>query len=455
MTDAAIRASTPSTSAIFKLAWPITFKAMMLHGIVVIDAYLVSSLGESAVAAMGLAASIGGLLLGIVFAFSNATQIRIAQAFGTATPVALKTGFLCGLFVNLVSAGLGILLVALFGGKVIDAFAHTEWIADQAKLYLNAFMFVVIAEAFGQCLGSHFNGCGKTKMPFYSYLLALPVNICTSIVLIHGLYGFPELGVLGAAVGSAIAAIVRLIFLGTRMYRWNGFFRGVEGWKNGSFAASVQRHLKFSLPIAATFISMFIANNVCTLIFAKMSVNQFAAMTLIQPWIMVAGTFSLSWSQATGIMMAQLLGRQTPSDALDEFLSRAWRMAFVAAAIVSTLYMGVILMSETLYSELQQETRSALFSFWPILLLLPFPKGSNAICGNTLRAGGETVFVMNLFVGAQWLFRVPMTAFLVLWVNAPVFWVFAIFLGEELVKFPFFHKRLYEGAWKKGVQEDD
>jgi Na+-driven multidrug efflux pump len=50
-------------------------------------------------------------------------------------------------------------------------------------------------------------------------------------------------------------------------------------------------------------------------------------------------------------------------------------------------------------------------SFLPVLMLLPFPKVSNAICGNTLRSGGETVSVMLILVWSQWLFRVPTTAF--------------------------------------------
>jgi Na+-driven multidrug efflux pump len=62
------------------MGWPLALKAFMLHGIIVVDAYLVSPLGEEALAAMGLAGAISGLLLGVLFAFSNATQIRIAQA---------------------------------------------------------------------------------------------------------------------------------------------------------------------------------------------------------------------------------------------------------------------------------------------------------------------------------------------------------------------------------------
>ena len=203
------------------------------------------------------------------------------------------------------------------------------------------------------------------------------------------------------------------------------------------------------LSVAATFVSAGIANQVCMLLYANLAVTDFASMTLILPWIMVAGTIGMSWAQSTGIVMAQILGRQEREDVLDQFLGNAWRGIFVAAALVACVYLTVCMSAEWLYSGLQPATTAALFAFIPILVLLPFPKCSNAICGNTLRAAGDTVYVMNLFIGSQWLFKVPATAALTLYFDASVFWVLAVLLLEELVKFPGFHLRIFAGRWKQ------
>lgn len=439
----------PSLRDTFGIAWPLTLKALMLHGIIVIDAYLVASLGEAALAAMGLAGAIAGLLLGILFAFSNATQIRIAQFFGASGDVGLKTAFYCGLLINLASVFAGVLFVVAFGGMIVDGAAQTDWIAAQAMAYLRIFLLVVFTEAVGQCLGSHFNGCGKTKVTFYSYLIAMPINIAVSIVLIHGLYGMPQLGVAGAAFGTAVASLTRVMFLGLVFYRIHRWFVHVPGWARDSFREAFRRHLTFSMPIAGTFLSMTIGTQVCVLIYARMSINDFAAITLIMPWVQVAGTFGMSWAQATGIIVAQLLGARAGAATLDTFLSRAWRAAFVAAGIVAVVYLALCLGSPWIYSALAADTKATLLLFLPTLLLLPFPKGSNAICGQTLRAAGDTFRVMNIFVVGQWLFKVPVTFLLVVVLNAPVAWVFALFLFEELVKFPMFHLRLRSGNWKR------
>jgi len=214
-------------------------------------------------------------------------------------------------------------------------------------------------------------------------------------------------------------------------------------WFPQCVGRSAEEHTAF---ISATF-----ATQVCALIYARLSLNEFAALTLIAPWIMVTGTIGMQWAQATGIIVAQLLGQEHDDAMLDRFLASAWRGAFIAAGAVAVLLAAVCLTANLLYADLNIETRALLLGFLPILLVLPFPKGSNAICGNTLRASGDTVYVMHIFVWAQWLFRVPVTAIAVLYFDLGAVWVLSIQLWEELLKFPAFHRRLFKGDWKRST----
>ncbi|WP_439137851.1 MATE family efflux transporter [Roseicyclus sp.] len=438
----------PGTRSVFDMAWPMMAKAMMLHGIVVIDTYLVSGLGEVALSAMGLAAAISGLVLGTILAFANAMQIRAAQAFGTGDAVFLRSTFAAGLATSLAVGVAGLCIILLAGRPLIGALAPSAEVAMLAFDYLSVFVLVILAEAVGQALTSFLNGCGNTRLPLYSYFVALPVNVGISVVLIHGLFGAPALGLVGAAVGSVLAALVQVGFLALRVRALSGAWRTARGWRNGGFAATWRRHLIFSLPIAATFISAVAATHVCALIYARLSLNEFAALTLILPWIVMAGTVGMSWAQATGIIVAQLLGQHRPPEVLERFLVGAWRAAFWAAALVAAVYLAVCVLANWLYPGLTLETRAIIASFLPILLLLPFPKGSNAICGNTLRASGDTVYVMHVFVWSQWLFKVPATALAVLYLNLPAVLVLSILLLDEFVKAPAFHLRLFRGDWK-------
>ena len=438
----------PDTRNVLSLAWPLAVNAIMLNGIVIVDTFLVSTLGEGALASMGLAAAIISLLLGTLSALSTATQILVAQGQGANDRVRLKSAFWSGLVMNTAASVFCLALVWVIGDKIITYFAHTPLIAEDAISYLHVFTVVVIAETLSQSVSCYFNGTGRTKLPFYSHLVEIPVNIGLSIVLIYGLYGFPEFGLTGAAIGSAAAAAVRMLFLVWCIFKRDRSVICVAGWSQTTLARSSQRHFILALPIAATFFSQSVASVVCTLLYARLTISQFAAMTLIMPWIQVFGQFMTSWAQATGIFVGQLLGQRVSASSLDDFLSRVWRFTFALAALVSLLYLGASLSFDWLYDDLLDETRDALWSFVPVLLVLSFPKSSNAICGHTLRAGGDTVYVMNIFIFSQWAVRVPLTAFFILYLNTPVAWVFALFLAEELVKFPLFHRRLYSGKWR-------
>ena len=441
--------SSPDAKDVFSLSWPMTVKAILLHGTVVIDGWLVSSLGEVSLAAMGLAATIAGFVSGFIFAFSSALQIRTAQAFGTKDRVFMKSVLASGLALGIGIGVVGVAALLLFGEAILLTIAPNAIVAADAWAYLSIFIFVILAESIGQNIGSHFNGSGRTKLPLYGYMLSVPINIVLSVIFIHGYFGFPAMGVAGAAWGSAIAIVVQAGFLAVMAWRFDSDLRQVKGWRNGTFGATIRRHVTFGWPIAVTFISANFSTRVSMLIFSQMSIAAFAAMTLIMPWVMVAGTMGMQWAQATGIIVAQLLGQKRDEATLDKFLSSSWRMGFLAAALVATVYGILCLLPDIIYPQLGPDTRAYLASFALVLLVLPFPKQSNAICGNTLRASGDTIYVMHIFVWSQWLFRVPATAIAVLVIGVHPAWVLSLMFWEELLKFPLFHRRLWSGNWKR------
>lgn len=446
--EAALNAA-PKISDIFKLAWPMTLKAVFLHGTVLLDGWLVSPLGEKSLAAMGLAGALGGIVLGVIFAFSHALQIRTAQAYGTDDPIYRKSVLASGLTIGLMIGLIGICVIFLLGETLLGTLATSADISAQAWAYLSIFSLVIIGEAVGQSVSSHFNGCGRTKIPLIGYCLSVPINVVFSYALIHGAFGLPAFGVPGAAMGSALAVVIQTIFLVSQVVRFDKNLRNVLGWQRQTFRKTIKRHIEFSLPIAATFISATFAAHICMLIYAKMALPDFAAMTLIAPWNMVAGQIGMQWTQATGIMVAQLLGKGVSEPVLDRFLSRAWRGAFIAAGCVALIFIVMNLSVDLLYPDLLEQTRMTLIGFLPLLLFIQIPRTTNAICGNTLRASGDTVYVMKLFLWAQWAFRVPATAIVVLYFDFSAFWVLSLLVWEELIKFYPFHQRLWQGDWKR------
>lgn len=446
-----MKTTSPGNWDIFNLAWPIAMNAILLQLILVIDTVLVTPLGEEALAAMGLAASIAGMIMGLMFAFSNGTQLIIAQAYGAKKPSAINIGFRAGRIINGIIACLGILFIFTIGKLLIDSIASTTSMASMAYDYLRIFSVVIIGIAICQNITVYFNATGNSRLPFYANISELPINAAVSYVLIYGVFGFPELGLTGAAIGSAVAVMTRSMAL---MFFYSRDQKKQQSAKNNVVKkitkSDLLNHLKFATPIAGTFISMVLAANVCTLIYAKLSINQFAALTLILPWIKIAGHLSTGWAQSTGILVGQLLGNKSWT-ILDSFVSKSWRALFLIAVVISLLYLGMFYLFEAIYPELQNETLNTLWQFMPILLVLPFIRTSNTICGHVLRAGGDAKHVFKIHALTQWLVTVPLSVLFVLYWELSAVWVFGLILLEELIKGIPFHLRMHGGEWKKSL----
>lgn len=438
----------PDNKAVYSLAWPIGMNALLQQAILIIDAMLVAGLGEESLAATGIATSIAGLILGVLFAFANGTQILVAQAFGSASNTALKSGFWSGLIVGVSVAILGITFVLIFGEAVITSLTTDPAIAHMASSYLYISTLFIVGLAITQNISVFLYATGNPKIPFYSKLLELPVNALVSYSLIYGAWGLPELGVKGAAIGSVVAVLLRCVFLLGYLCRKKFAYLLDTGWTKNSIRGSVQMHLANAMPIAGTFISMNFSFTLCMMIYTQLKLHEFAAFTILFVWIRFSGMLTTAWAQALGIWVGRLLG-QDRTDLLDGFVRNAWRIAHYLALAVAAIYCITPWLFDIIYPKLDRQTLDVFKTILPVLILLPLIRSSNTICGNVLRAAGQANYAFKVHVAGQWLFLVPMTVLFVLILKLPVIWVFGIVLFEEIVKAIPFHLRIASGEWKK------
>ena len=440
--------SGPSTRAVFALAWPMAMNAILLQGILIIDTLLVAPLGEASLAAMGLAASIVAIVLGVIFAFANGTQLLAAQAEGAANGPALGAAFWSGLLINGVIAAIGTVLILTFGRPVLDTLSQTPAMGRLAWDYIAWFTLVIAGVALCQNITVTLYATGRSRLPLYGNLLELPVNALLSYALINGAWGFPLLGLSGAAIGSAVAVGLRAAFLLAVLRFLKPDFARFPWASVRTARRAVRHHVDNALPIAGTFISATLSLQVCMLVYAQLPIRQFALLTLLLPWMKVATHAATAWAQGTGIQVGQLLGRDA-MEALDEFVARAWRFAFHIAAAIALAYTAICFAFEWIYPDLDARTVHIARTIVPLLIVLPLIRTSNTICGNVLRAGGDAAYSLKIHMSVQWFVTVPLSVLFVLVLELPLIWVFAIMVIDELVKAPPFHLRLYSGRWKR------
>jgi putative MATE family efflux protein len=407
-----------------------------MQSVLIVDTLLVAPLGERPLAAMGVATTIVAFVLGIQFALSGGTQLIVGRAKGSQDTRALTAAFAAGLLINASVAAICWFGLRMFGPKLIALLIDDTALIDLASSYLSVGQNLILITAFTQLCSSFFNGCGKTKIPLKGYFIEMPFNIVISYLLIYGLWDYPGLGVVGAAWGTLIAGTIRMSYLFYSLKRSESI--DAKAWPRDNFLRICYRHFEEILPIAANFLILTVGMTVYQLLYAKLDLYSYVAITIIYPWTRIGSQITIGWAQASAISISQAIG-QKQSQHLRAFVVTSLKLAMLVACIVAALFYLLSQLITIIYPNIATESHSALAAIAPVYILLPLIRTYNTVAGHTMRSMGQSLKVLRIHFVVQWLIAIPVCALMVLHFKLSVFWVFGVVLLEEALKvIPFY-----------------
>ncbi|WP_075706103.1 MATE family efflux transporter [Vibrio panuliri] len=416
----------------FSLAWPLALNALLMQSMLMIDVYLVSPLGEVSLAAMGIASTIVSFVLGIQMAFANGSQLVLSRAVGSGNSTSVNRGFWAGLFINGAVAVLFWCLLSVFGESIIAWLTSDSVLSAETQKYLSIAKYIIVFNAITQVAIALFNARAKTRVPFKGYLIELPVNAIASYILIHGIAEFSGLGVQGAAVGSLIAIVVRMIYLLLCMHYDQALNLSLRTL-DSSLKRNIINHFKEIFPVAVNMTMLQAGATVYMLMYSQLSINAYVAITIVMPWIRAGTQFITAWALSSAITISQAIGARSLSD-LRKNVDVSIDVS-VAISFVSALFFLVLsLMLPSFYPDLDASTYLALSAIAPLYIALPIVRGYNTVHGHILRAIGKTTEVFKVNFTGQWLVAIPLCAVIIFYFDGPIFWAFAAMPIEELVK---------------------
>ncbi|WP_390904633.1 MATE family efflux transporter [Vibrio jasicida] len=422
-----------------------------MQSMLMIDTFLVSPLGEVSLAAMGIATTVISFALGVQMALANGSQLVLSRAVGSGLHQSVNKGFWAGLIINVLIAVVFWSLLTLFDKHLINQLTNNVALYAETERYLAVAKFIIIFNAITQVMIALFNALGRTKVPFKGYLIELPVNMAMSYVLIHGFAGFEGIGVQGAAAGSLIAIVIRLLYL-TLCIRLDDSI--VLSLKNldASLKRNTINHFKEIFPVAANVTMLQTGATIYMLLYSQLTLNAYVAMTIVMPWIKAGSQFITAWAHSSAITISQAIGSRQMNSLrrdVDTSIDMAVMISFVSAAF----FLALSYVLPDLYPNLDPSTYQALSAIAPLYIFLPIVRGYNTVHGNVLRALGKTTDVFKINFTGQWLVSIPVCALIILYLDLSVFWAFAVMPFEEIVKaLPFRHlarKSLNEFDLKK------
>ena len=195
-----------------KLAYPVIL-GMLGHTLIgVVDNFMVGNLGSTELAAVSLGNSFIFIALSLGIGFSTAITPLISEADAEKDDKKIRTTFHHGLLLCTV-LGVFLFIVTVLSKQIMYLMHQPKIVADMASPYIDWVAFSLIPVIMYQGYKQFADGLSETKYSMYAIFMANVVHIFFNYVLIYGVWIFPKMGVLGAALGTVISRIMMVVFL--------------------------------------------------------------------------------------------------------------------------------------------------------------------------------------------------------------------------------------------------
>ncbi|MGL5646253.1 MAG: MATE family efflux transporter, partial [Clostridium sp.] len=195
------------------LAIPITLQCFVTSSLNLVDNLMIGNLGESAIAAVGLANQYFFIFMLALTGINAGASIFMAQYWGKREEKEIKKVLGLDITVGFVASTI-FLLGALFLAEIIMGILSTDPVvielgAKYLRVVSISYIFTNITMAYSSALRS----TEQPKVPMRASVIGVLVNAFLNCVFIFGNLGMPEMGVMGAALATSIARGVEMLYI--------------------------------------------------------------------------------------------------------------------------------------------------------------------------------------------------------------------------------------------------
>ena len=200
------------------LTLPIIIQNAITNFVNLLDNIMVGRVGTEAMSGVAIVNQLAFVFSLLVFGAVSAAGIFGAQYFGQRNHEGVRYAFRFKLISTMVIAVIAMLLFVFAGEQLIELYLHEDGGAggdlaltlEYAKEYMLIMLIQMIPFAIIQAYSGTLRETGETFVPMLAGIVAVFANLVFNYLLIFGKFGFPELGVAGAAIATVLSRFVEL-----------------------------------------------------------------------------------------------------------------------------------------------------------------------------------------------------------------------------------------------------
>jgi putative MATE family efflux protein len=432
-----------------KFAVPIAMQSLVTSSLNMIGVIMIGQLGETSVAAVGLANQIWFLLNLLLFGIVSGCAMFVAQLWGKKDIPNIRRVLGLAVKMGLVAAFLFWSLAVFFPGSLLRVYSRDLAVIEIGSQYLGiigwSYGFYAISTSYSFSLRS----TGYVRLPLFVSTIALLFNIVIAFPLIFGWneIGLPPLGVNGAAIAGLIARVLECLAMLGVVYS-NQLNPSAASARdllefNLQFSISV---LKPILPVIANEFLWSMGITTYSAIFARIGTSAFAAINIVSTIDQLAFVVFLGIGTATAILVGNKIGQGEYEKAY-RYAGRSLGLQIIGAAFMGLfvyLFAGNLFQFFKVSPDVIVDARNILTV---LALGMAVRSANHVIIIGILRSGGDTRFSLILDGCVIWLVGVPATAVGAFIFHLPIHLVYALTLSEEVTKFVIGSIRYFSRNW--------
>ncbi len=445
MTQLSTRAMTRRALSV---AWPAMMESFFVSLAGMIDTMMVSALGSSAVAAVGLTNQPKFIGLTLFFGINVAVSALVARRKGEQRQDSANEIFVTASVLTLILCAAVSVLFTVLAPWMMELAGSNADTHESAVIYFQIIMGAMFFNVVTMIINAAQRGSGNTRLSMTTNLTSSLVNILFNYLLIEGHWGFPAWGIRGAAIATVLGTVVSAGMALFSLFRRESYvqIRMILS-RQVRFTRSSARaiwHLAFntSLENLAARVG-FLAT---ALVAARLGTDEFAAHNIGMNILGLGFSFADGMQVAAVALAGESLGAGLKENA-KKYGSICQKIGFVISLILASMlffggewFYGLYFPGQPHIIEM-----GVLISRYTMVIVLL--QISQIIFTGCLRAAGDVRYTL---LGAIVSITFIRTAVTVLLVNAFHMGLSGVWLGvmaDQLSRFLMMSIRFRQGKW--------
>lgn len=446
---------------VLALAIPLVIQQGITSLVSLLDNIMVGGLGTESISAVAIVNQILMIYNLTIFGGLSGASIFGAQFFGRGDMNGMRHTFRFKMYFAVAATLVAMGIFMCFGESFIALFLQGEGEGEAAaktlelgKQYLMIMMAGLIPFAIVQTYAGTVRETGETVAPMIASVIAIFVNLIFNYLLIFGKFGFPKLGVIGAAIATVLSRYVELIYVVVHAHRHQEKYHFLRGAYTSPY---VPGHLVKKIALTGTplLLNETLWSLGMTVINQSYSTRGLSAVAAVN----ITGT---AWNLFTVIMMAMgsavaiLVGQQLGAGDKKAARDTDNKLIFLSVVIHAVMGLAMVLCSgliPLLYNvepAVRQTTQQLL-----IIAGLSLPIHAYVhVVYFTIRSGGKTGVTFLFDCLYTWLVPVPLAYCLSAFTDWPVVAMYFMIQFIDIIKVIIGALMLRSDFWANNVVAD-